>query len=226
MRAMILAAGRGQRMHPLTDHCPKPLLRVGDKPLIVYHIEALAKANIREIVINLAYLGAQIETTLGQGERWGVNLKYSHEDPVLETAGGIVKALPLLGPGPFWVVNGDIWTHYDFSHFTMASFSLAHLILVENPPHHPAGDFGLNEKQQIVWPALSQPTFTYSGMGVFHPAFFQDLDISSRRLGPLLQQGGAAGKISGEYFTGPWTDVGTPERLMQLDNHLKLKNAV
>jgi MurNAc alpha-1-phosphate uridylyltransferase len=224
MKAMILAAGRGERMRPLTDHTPKPLLPAGGKPLIVWHIERLASAGIRDLVINHAHLGAQIEETLGDGTRFGVQIRYSPEHPsALETAGGIAHALHLLGDEPFAVVNGDIWCDYDFADLPHRAAALqsgndvAHLVLVNNPAHHPEGDFGLQQGRVND----SQPRLTFSGIGIYRPALFSGLDRNSAApLGPLLRAQIALGKVSGEHHTGRWVDVGTPQRLADLDSEL------
>ncbi len=225
MKAMILAAGRGERMRPLTDHRPKPLLPAGGKPLIVWHIERLAQAGITELVINHAHLGAQIEDALGDGSRFGVLIRYSPEHPAaLETAGGIAHALHLLGDAPFAVVNGDIWCDYDFADLPQRAATLqlsndaAHLVLVNNPAHHPEGDFGLQHGRAKD----SQPRLTFSGIGVYRPALFSQLDRNSAApLGPLLRAQIALGKVGAEHHTGRWVDVGTPQRLADLDNELR-----
>jgi len=219
MNAMILAAGRGERMRPLTDHTPKPLLEVGGKPLIVHHIERLAAAGIREIVINHAHLGAQIEAALGDGARWGVHIQYSPEGKALETGGGIFRALPLLGPGPFLVVNGDIWTDLEFSQLHLPEGLLAHLVLVENPPHNPNGDFALAQRFVL---SQGEPRYTFSGIGVYRPDLFRDCQPGAFPLAPLLRSAMDVGLVSGELYSGHWSDVGTPARLQALDRMLKL----
>ena len=222
MKAMILAAGRGERMRPLTDHTPKPLLVAGGKPLIVWHLERLAAAGFREIVINHAHLGEQIEQTLGDGSQWGLRIVYSPEPPgALETAGGIATALPLLGDAPFLVVNGDVYCDMDFGRF--ANFPLAsghaHLVMVDNPPHHTGGDFSLDGDRIVV--AHGGQTVTYAGVGVFSPAFFAGVTAGTvMKLRPLLNAAIAAGTLSGERFAGRWVDVGTPQRLAELDSEL------
>ena len=223
---MILAAGRGERMRPLTDTTPKPLLKVGGKPLIVWHIERLAKAGFRELVINHAHLGGQIEASLEDGSRFGVSIRYSPEAEALETAGGIANALPLLGDAPFLVVNGDIFCDYDFSNAAARynaqvkrnSGQLAHLVLVENPAHNGTGDFGLLRDAVVE---TSESMLTFSGIGVYSPELFEGIVRGSKaKLAPLLRAAMTSGKVSGEYYAGRWIDVGTPERLKQLDESL------
>ena len=220
MKTMILAAGRGERMRPLTDHTPKPLLVAGGKPLIVWHLEKLAAAGFREIVVNHAHLGAQIEQALGDGSRWGLRIAYSPEPPgALETAGGIAQALPLLGDKPFLVVNGDVWCDVDFAHFRPCTAAAAHLLLVANPAHHTGGDFSL-DGERVVY-ANGEQTLTYAGIGVFSPAMFRDLPLGQpMKLRPLLDAAIAAGALTGERFSGRWVDVGTPQRLAELDAEL------
>ncbi|MEY2632441.1 MAG: hypothetical protein RIR00_1095 [Pseudomonadota bacterium] len=219
MKAMILAAGRGERMRPLTDHRPKPLLPVGGKPLIVWHLEKLAAAGFREVVINHAHLGALIEAELGDGARWGLALHYSPEPPgALETAGGIARALPLLGDAPFLVLNGDVFCDWSPAAAWQHALGddLAQLLLVSNPAHHPEGDFPLQAGRITTDPAA--PRLTYAGIGLYHPALFAGLSPDQpARLAPLLRQAAAAGRLAGEHFRGRWVDVGTPERLAQLD---------
>jgi MurNAc alpha-1-phosphate uridylyltransferase len=220
MRAMILAAGRGERMRPLTDHTPKPLLRIGGKPLIVWHIEKLVQAGFRELVINHAHLGEQIEAALGNGERFGVSIRYSQEIEALETAGGIANALSLLGEAPFLVVNGDIYTDYDFSrlHAGLAQGLLAWLVLVDNPEHNGDGDFAMAEDNVVERGAVMH---TFSGIGVYRPELFATVVRGSKaKLAPLLRSAMRSGRVGGEYFAGRWTDVGTPERLAELDRTL------
>lgn len=220
MKAMILAAGRGERMRPLTDHTPKPLLVAGGKPLIVWHLERLAAAGFREIVVNHAHLGAQIEAALGDGSQWGLSIRYSPEPPgALETAGGIASALPLLGDEPFLVVNGDVYCDVDFGRFFGLTAAFAHLVMVENPAHHTGGDFSLDGDH--VTYAKSERTLTYAGIGVFSPAFFADVQPGTvMKLRPLLDAAIAAGTLTGERFDGRWVDVGTPQRLTELDAEL------
>ncbi|WP_306523944.1 N-acetylmuramate alpha-1-phosphate uridylyltransferase MurU [Rheinheimera sp.] len=223
MRAMILAAGRGERMRPLTDHLPKPLLPVAGKPLIVHHIEALARAGIIDIVINHAWLGALIEQQLGDGSQFGVRLHYSAEGETgLETAGGIKKALPLLGAEPFLVVNGDVLTDFNFAALTkvLPAQLLAHLVLVPNPPQHPQGDFGFDFATAKV---TSQGTeqFTFSGIGLYRPEFFADVPDGKQKLAPFLRQAMAQSQVSGDIYRGFWADIGTPERLALADKEFR-----
>ncbi len=217
MKAMILAAGRGKRMRPLSDHVPKPLLKVGGRCLIEYHLIALASAGIRDIVINHAWLGEQIERVLGDGSCWGVKIQYSAEGEGLETGGGILNALPLLGEQPFLVVNGDVWCNYPFHQLPAEPAGLAHLVLVESPPHHPEGDFVLQENRVCL---EGGPRLTYSGIGVYHPALFADCAPGAFPLAPLLRRAITAGMITGEQYHGRWVDVGTPERLQMLDDEI------
>lgn len=221
MKAMILAAGRGERMRPLTDHKPKPLLEVGGKPLIVWHIEHLAAAGFRELVINHAHLGKQIEEALGNGSQFGVSIQYSPEGEALETAGGIANALHLLGEAPFLVVNGDIFTDYDFSllNHGLKDGLLAWLVLVDNPEHNGKGDFAL-AGEGVMEDGAEMHTF--SGIGVYRPELFAAIAPGSKaRLAPLLRAAMRSGKVGGEYYAGCWTDVGTPQRLTELDATLK-----
>jgi MurNAc alpha-1-phosphate uridylyltransferase len=217
MHAMILAAGRGKRMRPLTDHIPKPLLEVGGKPLIVHHIERLAAAGIHNIVINHSHLGHRIEEAIGDGSRWGTEIRYSPEGKALETGGGIFNALPLLGFGPFLVVNGDVWTDLDFTHLGLEDGLLAHLVLVDNPPHNLRGDFALNDG---LLSAHGSPRYTFSGIGIYHPDLFRDCTPGAFPLAPLLRAAMARGLVSGEHHRGHWLDIGTPERLQALDRML------
>jgi N-acetyl-alpha-D-muramate 1-phosphate uridylyltransferase len=219
MKAMILAAGRGERMRPLTDHTPKPLLIVGGKPLIVWHIERLAKVGITQLVINHAYLGAQIERALGNGAQWGVDIAYSPEVNALETAGGIANALPLLGDAPFLVVNGDVFTNIDFASLHLKSTILAHLVLVPNPPQHPNGDFKLDNGNVVE---EGSHKLTFSGVGVYHPQLFACIARGQpAKLAPLLKAAMANQLVTGSLHTGEWHDIGTPERLVALDTKLR-----
>jgi len=224
MKAMILAAGRGERMRPLTDCCPKPMLTVMGKPLIEYHIIKLAQAGIKDIVINIAWLGEQIENYFQDGSKWGVTINYSVEsDGALETAGGIIKALPILSTAnnsPFLVVNGDVFTDFNFDDLPeLSSNVLAHLWLVKNPEHNVNGDFSL-ERDLVHNPNLTteQLAYTYSGIGLYRASFF-DLQKGNNvlALGPLLREKADCNKVSGQLLVDHWTDVGTPERLVQLN---------
>ena len=232
MRAMILAAGRGERMRPLTDHTPKPLLQAGGKPLIVWHIERLVRAGITKLIINHAHLGEQIENELGSGSRFGAEIRYSAEGTALETAGGIAFAIDLLGDDPFIVVNGDIYCDYNIAQlFAKAehlknSQDIAHLVLVNNPSHHPQGDFLLRAGRLIPSSDQASKTgdaqFTFSGIGLYKPAMFASILRGSKvPLAPLLRQQISLGKASGEHYQGIWIDVGTPERLEHLDKKLR-----
>ena len=219
MKAMILAAGRGERMRPLTDSLPKPLLPLAGKPLIVHHIEALARAGIREIVINHAWLGHLLEQQLGDGQRFGVRLVYSAEGATgLETAGGIRQALSLLGEQPFLVVNGDISTDFDFSTLLAVPVIgiLAHLVLVPNPPQHPSGDFAINTADGLLQ-ASGVLQYTFSGIGVYRPEFFLTVPEGPQKLAPFLRQAMQTGLVSGQLYQGYWADIGTPERLQQAE---------
>lgn len=216
---MILAAGRGERMRPLTDHTPKPLLPVAGRALIDYHLEALARAGLREVVINHAHLGVQIEAALGNGSRHGLRISYSAEpEGALETGGGILQALSKLGPDPFLVINGDIWTDYDYARLPQRLDGLAHLVLVDNPPQHPDGDFHLHPDGRLR--ETGGTRLTFSGIGVYHPDLFTGCEPGRFPLAPLLRRAIAQGQVSGEHFTGRWVDVGTPERLRELDRAL------
>lgn len=224
MKVMILAAGRGTRMAPLTDHCPKPLLPLAGKPLIVHHIEKLAAAGFSELVINHAYLGQMIEQQLGDGSCFGVRIHYSPETEALETGGGILHALPLLGEEPFLLVNGDVWSDWDFRSAAMAlaADKLAHLWLVSNPQHHPQGDFLLSERQVLNPQAQDnhRPRLTFSGFSVLHPQLFRGCQNGVFPLAPLLRQAMDQGQVSGEQLHHDWVDVGTPQRLAQLEQRL------
>jgi len=219
MRVMILAAGRGERMRPLTDHLPKPLLSVGGQPLIVHLLQRLQAAGLTDIVINLAWQGVKLREALGDGRRLGVRIRYSEEgEQGLETGGGIQRALPLLGEQPFMVVNGDIWTDYPFGRLNLPAGRLAHLVLVDNPAHHPQGDFCYTEGEVSN---EGGPRLTFAGIGIYHPRLFADCRPGSFRLAPLLRQAMAEGYVSAEHYTGCWWDIGTPQRLAALDAHLK-----
>ena len=227
MKALVLAAGRGERMRPLTDVVPKPLLPVAGRPLIAYHLEALARAGIFDIVINLAWLGELLRAALGDGGRYGVRIRYSDEGAqALETGGGIFNALPLLGPGAFFVVNGDVWSDFDWRRLTLDpevdGGAVARLVLVPNPAHHPQGDFAL-DGDVIV--ARATERLTYSGIGVYRPEFFAGATPGKFPLLPLLERAIAAGNLRGELYRGQWWDVGTPERLHALDMRLRARAA-
>jgi MurNAc alpha-1-phosphate uridylyltransferase len=229
---MILAAGRGERMRPLTDNMPKPLLPVADKPLIQHHIERLAGAGVREIVINLAWKGAMIRETLRTGAQFGVDIVYSDEgDRALETGGGIFNALPLLGIDPFLIVNGDVWTDYPFekliARFECSSLGrggsdLAHLVLVPNPPQHSVGDFTLSNERVSE---RGESSLTYSGIGVYSAAFFDGSSPGPFKLLGLLLSAIKAGRLSGERYAGRWFDIGTPQRLGELDAQLRTQRS-
>jgi len=218
MKAMILAAGRGERMRPLTDHTPKPLLLAAGKALIEHTIEQLVSAGFNDIIINHAHLGAKIEDRLGSGNQFGANICYSPEGgQALETAGGIINALHLLGDEVFLVVNGDIATDFPFAELKNQPVDLAHLILVDNPVHHPEGDFGLDNSGLVVTDAVER--FTFSGIGLYRPELFHDIPAGPSKLGPLLRQSIAGGRVSGQKMDGFWMDIGTPERLQELDSY-------
>ena len=213
---MVLAAGRGERLRPLTDRTPKPLLEVRGEPLLGWHLRALARAGVREVVINLAWLGAQIRSRIGDGAAYGLQVQYSAEpEGALETGGGIFQALPLLGPGPFIVVNGDTYADIDFAKLAIAPHELAHLVLVPNPAHHPRGDFALRDG---LVQSQGEPRLTYSGIGVYRPALFAGCQPGRFPLLPLLQSAIAARALGGELHAGAWTDVGTVERLEALNS--------
>lgn len=214
MRAMILAAGVGARMRPLTNITPKPLLLVKGKPLIVYHLEALARAGIRDIVINLGHLGDKIEKFLGNGRPFNVNLTYSYENPILETGGGIAKALPLLGVDPFIVVSADIFTDYPFAQLPKNPVGLLHLVLVDNPPHHPQGDFALLDG----WVGAKEgPLLNFAGIGVYRPELFRDCPKGIFPVSLLFKKAIANRQVTGEYYQGIWHNIGTPEQLATLN---------
>jgi MurNAc alpha-1-phosphate uridylyltransferase len=218
VKAMLLAAGRGERMRPLTDALPKPLVEVGGRTLIAWHLAALARAGVREVVINLSWLGSQLRAALGDGRDFGVSISWSDEGPVpLETGGGIFRALPLLGAQPFLVVNADIWTDIDFGRLQLAPEAHAHLVLIPNPAHHPRGDFGL-EGDRVV--ARESERLTYSGVGVYSREFFAGCTAGRFPLLPLLNRAIAADRVRGELHRGQWCDVGTAERLASLSAQL------
>ncbi|WP_127491586.1 N-acetylmuramate alpha-1-phosphate uridylyltransferase MurU [Acinetobacter calcoaceticus] len=224
MKAMILAAGLGNRMRPLTLYTPKPLLEVGGKALIVWHIEKLKKIGVTEIVINSAWLADKLISSLGDGSQFGVDIRWTREDEGLETAGGIINALPLLGTDPFILVNGDVWTTMDFEALRHIKLNddLAHLVLVDNPKQHPEGDFTLFDGRTFTFDQhVKGENLTFSGVSVIHPKLFDGLEPGKRPLAPLLKQAMQNQKISGEKLKGAWVDVGTPERLMELDLQIR-----
>lgn len=234
---MILAAGLGTRMRPLTDDTPKPLLTVGGKALIAWHLEALRAAGIRDVIINTAWLGAKLEAALGDGRDFGLHIHWSHEPngKPLETAGGIVQALSMIGNEPFLLVNGDIWLRYRLTALreALAPGKQAHLVLVDNPAHNPHGDFGLQGlrtdapvagKRAVLTQKHEGSAFTYAGLAVYCPSLFQGLSHGVRPLAPLLHDAMAAGRATGEYFPGPWVDVGTPQRLTDLDAAIRARH--
>ena len=223
MKAMILAAGRGERLRPLTDTTPKPLLQVGEHRLIEYHLLALKEAGIEDIVINLSWLGDQIESHLGDGSRYGVRIAYSYETgQALETGGGIYKALPLLkdesdADAPFIVTNADVWSDYNYASLPKRLTGLAHLVMVDNPSQHPDGDFALNAG---LLSDAGDLRLTFSGIGIYSPALFSDTTETIFPLAPLLRTAMGDGLVSGEHYQGKWFDIGTPERLQSLDSSL------
>ncbi|MGM0694769.1 MAG: N-acetylmuramate alpha-1-phosphate uridylyltransferase MurU [Pseudomonadota bacterium] len=219
MRAMILAAGLGTRMRPLTDHCPKPLLEVGGKPLIVHHLERLRAGGIVEVVINVSYRAEQIIAALGDGSAFGVSIAWSREATPLETGGGIRRALPLLGPSPFLLVNGDIWCELDPAELPALGDDLARLVLVDNPDHHPQGDFRLDGNGRVH--AEGEPRLTFAGISLLDPALVAHEPPGAFALAPLLRHAMAEGRIGGHHHRGAWIDVGTPERLADLDRRLR-----
>lgn len=235
MKALIFAAGLGERMRPLTDATPKPLLRVGGKPLIEWHLEKLAALGIRDVVVNTSWLADQFPATLGDGARWNLRLHYAYEgDTPLETGGGMWNALPLLGEAPFLLINGDVWTDYDFARLPRSPAGLAHLVLVDPPPQAPRGDFALDGEGRVH--PDGEHRLTYAGIGVYRPQLldgWRDLIPTPTLvngkpkfpLAPLLRAHMAAGAISGEHYRGRWTDVGTPERLQRLDAELRVQSA-
>lgn len=230
LKAMILAAGLGERMRPLTDHTPKPLLEAGGKPLIVWQIERLRAAGFTDLVINHAHLGRKIEDFLGDGARLGVAIAWSREPEPLETAGGIATARNLLGDAPFLVTNGDVYAEFDYGRLlpVLADMAtnpdhLAHLVLVDNPPHHPQGDFTLEGDRVMQPPTHAAGRLTFSGIGCYRPELFAGIPVGSKaKLAPLLHAAMARGQVGGEHFTGRWEDVGTPRRLADLDKELRI----
>ncbi|MGB0134141.1 N-acetylmuramate alpha-1-phosphate uridylyltransferase MurU [Dokdonella sp.] len=237
-RAMIFAAGRGERMRPLTDATPKPLLRVGGKMLIEWHLESLARIGVSDVVINTSHLASQFPQALGDGSRWGLQIHFAEEGPIpLETGGGMLNALPILGEGPFVVVNGDVWSNYDFARLPTKLAGQAHLLLVDNPEQHPRGDFHLASSGLVE--ATGSPLLTYSGIGLYRASLFahwqDDLDKAGHApidnspprfaLAHLLRAAMGRGEVSGEHHSGHWTDVGTPGRLAELDDRLSGRTA-
>lgn len=221
MRAMILAAGKGERMRPLTDQIPKPLLEVAGKPLISWHLEKLAKANFKEVIINHAYLGEMIESYLGDGSKWGIKISYSREGFPLETAGGIKKALPLIGDKPFLVINADIFTDFDYAALKNRNLNefKGHLIMVKNPKHHSEGDFVLKDSQIEL---EGEGKLTFSGIAIYKPEVFKEINMeSANKLAPILKKLINARGVSGEVHHGIWFDIGTPERLKEINFFLK-----
>jgi MurNAc alpha-1-phosphate uridylyltransferase len=236
MKALLLAAGRGERMRPLTDHTPKPLLTAGGKPLIVWHLEKLAGLGVTDVVVNTSHLADCFAPALGSGERWGVRLHLLYEgDEPLETGGGMLNALPLLGDAPFIAINGDVWTDLDLAKLPREPKGLAHLVMVDNPTHHPSGDFTLGADGGLQAGTADQLTF--SGIGVYRPALLDDWravigdapDANEQpprfKLAPLLFQAIAAGQITGMHHRGRWADVGTPQRLAELDAELQSRSS-
>ena len=224
MKAMVLAAGRGERMRPLTLERPKPLLEAGGVPLIVHHLRALRDAGYPDVVVNLSWLGEQIRAALGDGTAHGVRIAWSEEGPEpLETGGGIFRALPLLGPGPFLVVNGDVWTDVDYRTLgdALAPGDLAHLVLVANPGHNPNGDFALDRGRIVEDAGPGIPRYTYSGVGVYRPELFDGCRDGIFKLAPLLRAAARAGRVGARVHLGAWMDIGTPERLADLDRKLR-----
>ncbi len=219
MKAMILAAGFGRRMQPLTLRTPKPLLSVGGRTLIGWHLQRLAATGFRDVIINHHHLGRQLEEALGDGQRWGLRIHWSRESEILETGGGIRQALPLLGDEPFAVINGDIWTDFDFARLrdALPAGMLGHLVLVPPAAHAPAGDFMLDRQGRVGGGA---PRFTFSGISVLDPALFRGVPPGHRPLAGLLRRAMAEGRLSGELFRGRWHDIGTPDRLATLDAEL------
>jgi MurNAc alpha-1-phosphate uridylyltransferase len=218
MKAMILAAGRGERMQPLTDHTPKPLLKAGGRALIEYHLEALHRAGFKDVVINVSHLAELIRTALGDGSAYGLRIHYSEEGhEALETGGGIHRALPLLGDEPFLVMNGDIWCDFVPTIRKFSDNDLAHLILVDNPPHNCAGDFAIHHGRLLV---NGTPKFTFSGIGYYHPELFRGCRAGKFPLAPLLTAAARNNRVSAEYYPGRWNDIGTPQRLNELNTLL------
>jgi MurNAc alpha-1-phosphate uridylyltransferase len=232
MKALILAAGLGERMRPLTNTTPKPLLEAGGKPLIAWHLEKLAAIGVREVVVNTSWLAPRFPELLGDGARWGLRLHFVYEGPTpLETGGGMLNALPLLGDAPFLAVNGDVWTDFDFARLPKQPRGIAHLVLVDNPPQHPAGDFALHGDGRVD--DAERGRLTFSGIGLYRPSLFDgwrdiigdapgaDETPPRFRTPPLLRAAMARGEVDGTHHAGRWTDVGTPQRLADLDASLR-----
>ena len=218
MKCMLLAAGLGERLRPITDKIPKPLVEIAGKPLIDYHLENLKSAGYEEIVINLSYLGEMIESHLGDGSHFNVTIHYSHEgESPLETAGGIIQALPMLGDQPFLVLNADIWCNHSLSFANLDQDKLAHIVLVDNPAHHPKGDFAY-EYGKIY--NQGKNYLTYSGIGIYNPKLFKNIAAGKHALAPILRNAIEEGLVSAEYYSGEWFDTGTKERLVEADNYV------
>lgn len=233
MKALVFAAGLGERMRPLTDTTPKPLLEAGGKPLLAWHLERLAATGVREVVVNTSWLAPRFPETLGDGDRWGLRIRYSYEgDTPLETGGGMLHALSLLGAAPFIAVNGDIWCDFDFARLPREPVGDAHLVLVDNPDHHPAGDFVLDADGRVHDGAACGTRLTFAGIGVYRPALLDgwrhvigdatgaDAMPPRFKLAPLLRAAMARNAVGGEHHRGRWTDVGTPQRLHALSRDL------
>ena len=227
MKVMLLAAGLGERMRPLTDRTPKPLLRVAGVPLLEHHIRRLAAAGFTELVINVSHLAQQIVDYFGAGSQWGATISWSHEPEPLEAAGGIINALPRLGSAPFMLVNGDVWTDYPFASLVQRSPDSeqgAHLVLVDNPPQHPRGDFVLCADGHLGLIREAGIGLTYAGLGIYTPGFFDGVAPGKSALKPLLDRAIEQPRLTGEHYTGQWVDVGTPPRLAALDAELSAVN--
>jgi MurNAc alpha-1-phosphate uridylyltransferase len=218
-RALIFSAGRGERMRPLTETTPKPLLNVRGKPLIVWHLEKLARMGVREVVINTSHLASQFPAALGNGAAWNLHIRYSFEGPApLDSGGGMQRALPFLGHDPFLAVNGDIFTDFDFSTLPQNPLGVAHLVMVDNPPHHPNGDFVLRDGRLFDEPT---PRLTFAGIGVYRPTLLDGQTSETFSIVPILRDAMRRNEITGEHYRGAWNDVGTPERLKELNSVLR-----